>query len=216
MKLLATSAIKKTSSPWLGKGSVLLLLLLDILIFALLFVVPAEAADAPQQKIVAEVNKISITDGALNAEVRSYLRKIGHRTLSAFRMAAVEKDALKKLIEEELLYQEGLRLQEDGPTKSKLAVTEAEMKAGVLKIRNRFSSQQTFEASLLKEDLSVDEIRQGIERSLLIQKTWAFFSSLGSEERKERLKKVAESARIQIHPHPVSINKESLAVTGQR
>lgn len=216
MKPFAASEIKRRGKVWPRWEIIAFPPLLNIIIVVSLMIFPAEAADNSRPQIAAEVNQARITDVDVREEVRSYLRKIGHRELSPARMAAVEKDALKKLIEEELLYQEGLRLQRGGTAESEWVVTEKEVEAGVLRIRNRFPSQQSFEASLAETGLTVDAVRKGVERSRLIQKTWAFFSLMSQKERTERLKEITESAAIQIHPRHALMNEERLEITGRR
>jgi len=148
-------------------------------------------------EVLAEVNQAKITDKTLEVEVRAYLRKIGHQELSPLRMAAVKKNALKKLIEEELLYQEGLRLQEQED--KAIGLSSEEIEAGVQEIRDRFSSEAVFRASLLKEGLDLEDLRKGVARALLIRKTWSLFSEMAPEGRRKRLKTLSEHATIRIH-----------------
>jgi len=206
MKRLLEKRINKQVRFFRGTGSFAPLLMAMIFMLAPHFVSLVEGAEALQTKIVAEVNQAQITDATLKAEVRSYLRKIGHQELSPRRMAAVERNALKKLIEEELLFQEGLRLHQLS-TETKFLITESEIEAEVLKIRTRFPSEQAYEASLLKEGLTVDAVQKGLERALLIRKTWVVFSEMERKEREKRLEAITKKAKIQIYAHPVAMGE---------
>jgi len=203
-----------TNVSWQTKPSALFLLF-TALMLASPFATPVEGAKILAQKVVAEVNQARITETALMAEVRSYLRKIGHQELSSVRMAAVKKNALKKLIEEELLYQEGLKLlhEEAG---SDLMIAEVEIESGILQIQNRFPSAQAYKASLSEEGLTEEAVRLGIERALIIRKTWAFFSTMDSKVRIAQLKTLTQRAAIQIYAHPVAIREEKHSIAAQQ
>lgn len=145
---------------------------------------------------VAEVNQRPITNRAVNDSLKAYLSRIGHQELPASRMQSLREEILKHLIEEELLYQEGL--------KTGLSATEDEIDAGVAKIRNRFQSDQSYEAAIQKQSLKREEIRAGVKRSLIINKTWGRLSNLPQAERSMRLKAMSEGADIQVNIGAVS------------
>jgi len=163
------------------------------LVALLLSVAMATAADKTAgEHVLAEVNDVPIRNTAVQESVRAYLLRIGHKELSASRMAALENDILQTLIEEELLYQEG--------QKQGLVVDEAEIEAGVLRIRNRFSSDRDFEAALAKAVLDRETLRKGVARSLLIKRIWEDLSEMTEADRKQRLQTLTEKATILITP----------------
>ncbi|MFQ5588764.1 MAG: SurA N-terminal domain-containing protein [Nitrospiria bacterium] len=139
---------------------------------------------------LAEVNKTPISDAVVRERLQSYLRQIGHEKLSPVRMATLRKAVLKKLIEEELLYQDGLT--------HRIAVSESEIVAGVLKVQNRFASAEAFHEALSEEDLNLEDIRKGVSRSIVIQKSWARFSKMSEPDRASRLREMTEGADIRV------------------
>lgn len=147
---------------------------------------------------LAEVNKRPISDAAVNETLQLYLRQIGHEKLSSVRMAALRKEVLKKLIEEELLYQDGLE--------NHLSVSEAEIEAGVLKILGRFESAEAFDEALSKEALNVEDLRKGVSRAIVIQKSWEGFSSMPESDRVSRLREMTQQADIQIYEDPARVS----------
>jgi hypothetical protein len=151
---------------------------------------PAEAAPAAEE-VSAEVNRVPITEAAVEAALRTYLRQIGHRELSPARMAMLRGEILEALIEEELVYQEGL--------KKAWVVGEEEIEAEALRLRNRFPSQEAFEAALVKEKLTPEQIEAGLRRYILIRKVWKEASSMTDEEKKNWLKQVKEHSEIKIY-----------------
>ncbi|MFQ5597042.1 MAG: SurA N-terminal domain-containing protein [Nitrospiria bacterium] len=153
--------------------------------------VTAIATPRVEGATLAEVNHVPITDTALNDAMDAYLQKIGHRKLSISRMDTLKKEILKRLIEEELLYQEAL--------KTGLAVTDEEIEAGLLEIRSRFPNNEAFETALSKEVLTLDKIRKGVERSLLVNKTWRSFADMTETKRSARLREITKNADIQIN-----------------
>ncbi len=139
---------------------------------------------------LAEVNKTPIHENEVDTLVQTYLRQIGHQKLSPMRMASIRKEVLKKLIEEELLYQSGLE--------NDLRVTEEEVKAGIQKIQNRFESVDAFYAALSEQTLNLEDIRKGVVRSILIQKSWERYLKMPESERSHRLQEMAQRAEIQL------------------
>jgi len=141
-------------------------------------------------EVLAKVNQAVIDDQQIEGRIRSYLKQIGHDRLSPLRMASLQKEILKKLIEEELLYQEGL--------KTDLSVSARELAAGVEKIRKRFASQEAYAEALSKEALSVEDIQNGVSRAILIQKVWQHLSQMDETARANRLRDITKAADIQI------------------
>jgi len=140
--------------------------------------------------VLAEVNQTSISSRTVDGLLQSYLSSIGHRELPISRMQSLRESILKRLIEEELLYQEGL--------KEGLVVTENEIDAGVALIEGRFQSKHSYESAMQKESLDQSAIRVGVERAILIKRTWSHLLELAQAERKIKLKAIHERADIQI------------------
>ena len=140
---------------------------------------------------VAEVNQVPITSAAVDEALRAYLRQIGHRELSSSRMMTLKKEILGNLIEEELLYQEGVR--------KGWRVGEEEIEAEAARLRDRFPSQEAFEAALVKEKLTPEQIEAGLRRFILVRKVWNSASSMTDEEKKIWLKEMREHSEIKIY-----------------
>ncbi|GEM_PF-3002916 len=151
-------------------------------------------------EVLAQVNQTEIYDHQVEGHVRSYLKQIGHDRLSPLRMVALKKEVLKKLIEEELLYQEGIA--------AGLTVSEQEVAAGVEKIRQRFASRDAYDEALSKEALSVEDIKIGVSRSILIQKAWQRLSQMNEAERTSRLREMTRQADIRIFEARVPASAE--------
>ena len=95
------------------------------------------------------------------------------------------------LIEEELLYQEGL--------KKGWTVGKDEMDSEAARLRNRFPSQEAFDAAMAKEKLTPEQIETGLRRFILIRKVWETTSSMTGEEKKNWLKQIRENSEIKIY-----------------
>ena len=139
---------------------------------------------------LARVNQTPIEAREIKARVQAYLRQIGHKRLSPLRMASLEKEVLKKAIEEELLYQAALN---DG-----LSVSAAEMLTGLKKIRRRFPSEQAYLDGLAQEALSLKDLESGVSRSILIQKSWQRLSEMDEVTRSDRVREMTKAADIEI------------------
>lgn len=146
---------------------------------------------------LAEVNKTPIEEASVQEAVQSYLRRIGHEQLSPLRMALLRKEVLKQLIEEELLYQEGLRME--------LPVSDEELETGLGQIRQRFQNQAAYDEALSKAALNLDGIKNGVYRHILIKKTWKALSEMTDADRINRLRHVAEQADIHIYEENVAM-----------
>ncbi|VAX32025.1 hypothetical protein MNBD_NITROSPIRAE01-1857 [hydrothermal vent metagenome] len=139
---------------------------------------------------LARVNQTPIEAREIKAQIQVYLRKIGHKRLSPLRMASLEKEVLKKAIEEELLYQEALN--------NDLSVSAVEIAAGLKKIRRRFPSEQAYLDGLSKAALSLDDLERGVSRSILIQKSWQRLSQMDETTRSNRVREMTKAADIEI------------------
>lgn len=140
---------------------------------------------------VAEVNHVPITSDSVEKEVRSYLRQIGHKELSPARMMSLRKEVLDRLIDEELVYQEALKQGGD--------VSSQEIEAEVDRIRKRFPAERDFEAALVREGLTLDEVKQGVRRFILVRKTWSTISPSDETGKRAWLEGVRKKSEIKIY-----------------
>jgi foldase protein PrsA len=139
----------------------------------------------------AEVNQAPISAGEVERAVRDYLRQIGHRELSPPRMVILRREILARLIDEELIYQEGL--------KKGLAVSDAEMEVEITRIRKRFSSSEAFDAALQKEELSLNDIKEGVQRFILIRKMRESIREWSDLDKTNWLEDLRQKAEIKIY-----------------
>jgi peptidyl-prolyl cis-trans isomerase C len=122
------------------------------------------AADASfEANTAALVNGAVITKESFRGELARILRlrKKTEQELDSPTLALTKKEALETLIGRELLYQESLR---EGFT-----VRGIDVDAEVEKLRKEFSSEEDFNTSLGKLDLSKEAIRSQIRRGMAIQ-----------------------------------------------
>jgi parvulin-like peptidyl-prolyl isomerase len=119
--------------------------------------------DIKKEDIAAEVNSVPITRKAVSDLVSSNLPRItGHRTLPEDRMRFFTAQALNQLIEQELLYQEAKR--------EKIKAKKSEIEEELKKIKNRYPDEKSFNEDIKRNGLTVNEIKKGLERYLLITK----------------------------------------------
>lgn len=170
------------------KNPVSLALLLSMLSFS-----PVDAAT------VAMVNQTPIALSSVHSSIQLYLKQIGHKKLPPLRMLSLQKEVLTKLIEEELLYQEGLQ--------RGIEVSEEEIEAGIIQVQIRFSSTKAFNEALTKEGLNMAKIREGVQRSLIIQKVWKKYSRMNEKERSDQLHSLAEESDIRINEAPLRASR---------
>ncbi len=140
---------------------------------------------------VAEVNRVSITAGAVERELRNYLRQIGHKELSPSRMMSLRREVLERLIDEELIYQEALKKGE--------AIASEEIEAEVGRIRKRFTAESDFEAALIREGLTLDQVKEGVRRFILVRKMWNDISPSDEAGKKNWLEGVRKRSEIKIY-----------------
>jgi hypothetical protein len=148
---------------------------------------PAAVDAAP----VAEVNRVPITADSVEREVRNYLRQIGHKELSPSRMVSLRREVLERLINEELVYQEALKQGEK--------VAPEEIEAEVDRIRKRFPAESDFNAAMVREGLTLGEVRDGVRRFILVRKMWNEISPSDEAGKKNWLEGVRERAEIKIY-----------------
>lgn len=139
---------------------------------------------------VAEVNRVPIMAGSVEKEVRNYLRRIGHKELSPSRMVSLRREALERLIDEELVYQEALKQGEK--------IAPEEIEAEVDRIRKRFPAEDDFNAALVREGLTLDQVRDGVRRFILVRKMWNEISPSDEAGKKNWLEGVRKKAEIRV------------------
>ncbi|MDC4225132.1 MAG: SurA N-terminal domain-containing protein [Candidatus Manganitrophus sp.] len=139
----------------------------------------------------AEVNRVPITAGAVEREVRNYLRQIGHKELSPARMASLRREVLERLIDEELVYQEALKRGEE--------IAPEQIEAEVDRIRKRFAAESEFDAALIREGLTLDEIKSGVRRFILVRKLWNEIAPSDEAGKKNWLEGVRQKSEIKIY-----------------
>jgi parvulin-like peptidyl-prolyl isomerase len=120
-----------------------------------------EKMEGPE-RVIAKVNGAPITLKMLNQAMEERIPAIGHRMISEKRFSEIRREELDKLIVQEILVQEAKRL----GMKAEPAAVEAAMK----KIRDRFQTEKQFKEALDRSSLTLSDIRQGIERQVLVQK----------------------------------------------
>lgn len=148
------------------------------------------AAESIDPAPVAEVNRVPILAGSVEKEVRNYLRRIGHKELSPARMMSLRREALERLIDEELVYQEALK--QGGE------IAPEEIEAEVDRIRRRFTAEGDFNAALVREGLTLDEVREGVRRFILVRKLWSAVSPSDEAGKRNWLEGVRKRAEIRI------------------
>jgi peptidyl-prolyl cis-trans isomerase C len=131
-------------------------------ICAVAFPAAAEEA-APSDDKVAAVNGTVISKADLEKEVGrlQWQYSMMGKPAGESEMAEMRKEALEKLIENELLYQESKR--------QDIKVDEAEIERHVATMRKRFPTEAEFEAALEKMNISVDELTSQFTRGRAIQ-----------------------------------------------
>lgn len=187
MRLTKESDQKSVAGRGRGKNGWFFFLMLTSGFYLLLpQVLPAAVDAAP----VAEVNHVPITADSVEKEVRNYLRRIGHKELSPPRMMSLRKEVLGRLIDEELIYQEALKQGEK--------IAPEEIEAEVDRIRKRFAAEEEFDAALIREGLTLDEVKSGVRRFILVRKMWNEISPSDEAGKKNWLEGVRKRAEIRI------------------
>jgi len=121
------------------------------------------AAARPAARVVARVNGAPITsdrlDAALNRLIpfESFHRNVGTATVERLR-----GKALDGLVDEELRYQDGVRLGVNS--------TRAELDAGMKAVVARYASREAFDEARRAAGVSIEDLRREIRRALVIGK----------------------------------------------
>lgn len=114
--------------------------------------------------VIARVNGVPLFMGDLEAKVvKNIPRFSGHRFLSEERMKVVWSTALLEMVEDEIIFQEGNRLE--------VSVLPKEISREVVTIKNRFPSVHAYKEKRNQQGLTEKKVQEGVERFLIIQKT---------------------------------------------
>lgn len=112
---------------------------------------------------VARINGATLTSERVELQLQGLIPRTSfHRNVRPDRMAELRAQALELAIDEELQYQEAIRL--------RLVVTAAEVNAGLERARKGYSSRAAFESARKNAGVTLKELRANIRRALLVQK----------------------------------------------
>jgi parvulin-like peptidyl-prolyl isomerase len=111
---------------------------------------------------VAQVNGVPITARMLNLAMEDRLPVTGHRSLSDKRLLEIQREELDKLLVRELIVQEARR--------QDIQAEKGEIDSEVKKIKGRFGSEKKFRESLRNRGMTEADIRNAVERYIMIRK----------------------------------------------
>jgi len=120
---------------------------------------PARPARAGS-RVVARVNGVALTEARLKAALGALIPfESFHRNVSPARLAELRHQALDDIVDEELQYQEGIRLHARVPD----AVVQKEVDA----LQQKFESRAAFDAALARSDATMADLRRELQRRLI-------------------------------------------------
>jgi parvulin-like peptidyl-prolyl isomerase len=123
------------------------------------------AAVGPPPRVVAQVNGSPITGDRLDLALDRLIPfESFHRSVSADTVKRLRTQALDGLIDEELHYQDGVRLG--------LKPTAAELDAGMKAVVARYPSRAEFERARKAAGASLEDLRREVRRSLIIRRAF--------------------------------------------
>ncbi len=142
---------------------------------------PKPAAVNPVEKkpgVVAVVNGSDVPMDDFFRELLRVERLVlnGGRILTCPQITRLRTEVAEGLVRRELLFQE---------SKGKVKVTDAEIASEVKKLRDRYASENDFNAALSSMNISSSSIRAQVERALAIQKYIDTFAAKASVDDKE-------------------------------
>jgi peptidyl-prolyl cis-trans isomerase C len=148
-----------------------------ILFVTVTVVVCAQAASAQQPvashgttagtgaRVVARVNGAPIMGDRLDAALNRLIPfESFHRNVSADTVERLRGQALDGLVDEELRYQDGVRLG--------LKPSEAEVEARMKAVAARYASRQAYEQARRAAGVSIEDVRREVRRALVVQKAF--------------------------------------------
>jgi peptidyl-prolyl cis-trans isomerase C len=136
--------------------------LVVFMVVAACFCFGVSRAEEPS-KVVAKVNDASITLQQVEAEVEKIISQTSyHRDASPEKRETLRKEAIEKLIEKELEYQEGQR--------QGIKVDSETIDERVGELKKRYPSGKAFKEALKKSNLTLTKLEEGIEREIVIER----------------------------------------------
>jgi peptidyl-prolyl cis-trans isomerase C len=130
---------------------------------------PAHAVAGPVRAPaheVARVNGVPLMSSRLDAAVSSLIpAESFHRNVSAEKMAALRRQALRTLVDDELKYQDGVRRM--------VRASDADVETGLTQAAKRYGGRRTFEEALRQSGASMVDMRREIRRAITIKKVSA-------------------------------------------
>ena len=125
--------------------------------------VPSHQPDRPARtgaRVVARVNGVALTEARLNAALGALIPfESFHRNVSPAKLAELRQQALDTIVDEELEFQEGVRLH--------VAVGDATVQKEVDAMQRRFATRAAFDAALARSDATMSDLRQELRRKLV-------------------------------------------------
>lgn len=125
--------------------------------------VPSHQPDHPARagtRVVARVNGVALTEARLNAALGALIPfESFHRNVSPAKLAELRRQALDTIVEQELEYQEGVRLH--------VAVTDAAVQKEVDATQRRFATPAAFDAALARSDATMSDLRRELRRKMV-------------------------------------------------
>jgi parvulin-like peptidyl-prolyl isomerase len=116
-------------------------------------------------KVLVKVNDVPITLNEVEDEVtRIVSQTLYHREASPEKREALRKDALEKLIEKELEYQEAKR--------QGIKADSEKIKESTEEVRGRFPSEKAFNEVLKKNNLTMKQFKERVARELVIDQVF--------------------------------------------
>lgn len=119
---------------------------------------------APPVREVAKVNGVGVSSTRVDAALNALLPfESMHRGVSQQKVDELRQQALARVIDDELQYQEGVRLG--------VQVSEQAVEKEVAASRGRYPSQAAFDAALRESGSSVADFKRELRRTLVIAET---------------------------------------------
>ena len=120
---------------------------------------PVAGAAAAQAREVARVNGVSLTSRRLEAALNALMPfESFHRSVAQAKLEQVRAKALERIIDEELQYQEGVRLG--------VRIPDARLRREVASARKTYGTQAAFEATLASSGATLDDLTRELRRTL--------------------------------------------------
>jgi peptidyl-prolyl cis-trans isomerase C len=128
----------------------------------LLMILVSPFSSRADEKVVARVNGVSITERDLMIAVNKKIPMISfHRNVSKDKVTAIKKDVLQDLINDELIYQDA---------KGKVTVSEEELEKEMEKVRKRFRSEDDYRKAIQRSGTTEEALKERYRRELSIKK----------------------------------------------